>query len=70
MMSEKDPKEEKYMKENEETMQRPPAQKEGLQEPRTTGYRPIQIGIVIFVIIVIAIIIWGISSNMWGLFSN
>lgn len=68
-MSEKDPKEEKYMKENKKTMQRPPVEKEGIQEPRVTGYRPIQIGIVIFVIIVIAIIIWGISSNMWGLFS-
>ena len=68
-MSDKDPKEEKYMKENKETMQRPPVNKEGIEEPRVTGYRPLQIGLVIFIIIVIVVIIWGINSNMWGLFS-
>ena len=68
-MSDKDPKEKKYMRENKETMQRPPVNKEGIEEPRVTGYRPLQIGLVIFIIIVIVVIIWGINSNMWGLFS-
>ncbi|MGO1060790.1 hypothetical protein ACTL32_16885 [Planococcus sp. FY231025] len=67
-MSEKDPKEREYMEENKETMQRPPVQKEGLEEPRTKGYKPLQIGFVIFVIVVLIIVIFGINSNMWGLF--
>lgn len=64
----KDPKEREYMEENKETMQRPPVQKEGLEEPRTKGYKPVQIGIIIFVILVLIIVIIGISSDMWGLF--
>lgn len=67
-MDEKDPKEQKYVEENKETMQRPPVQKEGLEEPKTKGYRPMQIGFVIFVILVLIIIILGINSGMWGLF--
>ncbi|MDN7245009.1 hypothetical protein QWY16_16640 [Planococcus shenhongbingii] len=67
-MSEKDPKEKEYMKASKETLKHPPDKKEGLEEPRVTGYKPIQIGIVVFVIIVLIIIIIGISSNMWGLF--
>lgn len=67
-MTEKDPKEEKYARANKSEMQGPPAQKEGLEEPKVKGYKPIQIGIVIFVILVLIIIIFGISSDMWGLF--
>lgn len=67
-MDEKDRENEKYTEENKETMQRPPAQKEGLEEPRTKGYRPVQIGFVIFVILVLIIVIIGINSDMWGLF--
>lgn len=67
-MNEKDPKEREYMEENKETMQRPPVHKEGLEEPRTKGYKPLQIGFIIFVIVVLIIVIFGISSNMWGLF--
>jgi hypothetical protein len=68
-MSNNDPKEKKYMKASKESLKHPPDQKEGLEEPRTTGYRPLQIGFVIFVILVIIIVIIGINSNMWGLFN-
>lgn len=67
-MSDKD--EKKYVKENKNTMQRPPEEKEGLEEPRTVGYPAVKIGIVVFVIIIIIIIIIGISNGMYGLFDN
>lgn len=67
-MDDKNPNNEKFVEENKETMQRPPAQKEGLEEPRTKGYKPLQIGFVIFVILVLIIVVIGISSGMWGLF--
>lgn len=65
-----DKNEDKYMKENKKTMQQPPVEKEGLEEPRTVGYPAVKIGIVVFTIIVIIIIIIGISNGMYGLFDN
>ncbi|HSP23493.1 MAG TPA: hypothetical protein VLQ20_14310 [Planococcus sp. (in: firmicutes)] len=42
-------------------------QMEGLEEPKIKNYMPLQVGIVIFSIAILALIIFGISSNMWGL---
>ncbi|MBZ5200084.1 hypothetical protein HU147_02540 [Planomicrobium chinense] len=69
MSDNKEPKEKEYMKASKESLKHPPDQKEGLQEPRTTGYKPLQIGIVIFAILVIIVVIIGISNGMWGLFN-
>ncbi len=66
-MTKKDSNEEEYARENKDTMQTPPPRKEGLEEPKTKGFKPIQLGIAIFVILVLILIITGISSNMWGL---
>lgn len=66
-MTEKNSKEPEYERENKDTMQTPPPRKEGLEEPKTKSFKPIQIGIAIFVIIVLILIITGISSDMWGL---
>ncbi|MBT2569448.1 hypothetical protein [Planococcus sp. ISL-110] len=58
-----------YMKETEEqAKQRPPEEKEGLQEPKTTGYKPLQLGIIIFVILVLIIVGFGIGTDWFGLF--
>lgn len=66
-MTKKDSSEQEYMRENKETMQTPPQRKEGLEEPKKKGLKPVQLGIAIFVIIVLILIITGISSDMWGL---
>ncbi|HSI68243.1 MAG TPA: hypothetical protein VK947_12530 [Planococcus sp. (in: firmicutes)] len=63
------PKEREYMAENKKTMQRPPEHKEGIEEPRVTGYKPLQVGIVIFAVLVIILIILGLSFDMFGLFN-
>lgn len=70
-MSDKDPKERKdYMKESKDSMQRPPVEKEGLEEPRVSGLPKVKVGIVIFVVLVLIIVILGVSFDMFGLFSN
>ncbi|MDN7242008.1 hypothetical protein QWY14_09375 [Planococcus sp. N028] len=56
-----------YMKENKKTMQHPPQEKEGLEEPNVKEYNKVQGGIVAFVIVVIIIIIALISTDMFGL---
>ncbi|MGE6367924.1 hypothetical protein ACQKDB_02240 [Planococcus kocurii] len=57
----------KYMKETEEeAKQRPPEDKQGLQEPRVTGYKPLQLGIIIFVILVLILIGFGIGTDWFG----
>ena len=40
---------------------------EGLEEPKIKDYKPIQVGVVIFSIAILALIFFGISSDMWGL---
>ncbi|TWT27439.1 hypothetical protein [Planomicrobium sp. CPCC 101110] len=59
--------EQKYMKENKETMQPSPDHKEGIEEPNVKQYNKVQGGIVAFVILVIIIIIVLVSTDMFGL---
>lgn len=59
--------EQEYMKENKETMQQPPVEKEGLEEPKVKEYGKVQGGFVAFVILVIIIIILLVSTDMFGL---
>ncbi|WKA60253.1 hypothetical protein QWY16_09150 [Planococcus shenhongbingii] len=40
---------------------------EGLVEPKIKEYVPLEVGMVIFTIVVLALIFVGIFSNMWGL---
>jgi hypothetical protein len=65
-MAKKD-KEKDYMQENKKTMQQPPHQKDGIEEPNVKEYRKVQGGIVAFAILVIVIIIILISTDMFGL---
>ncbi|TWT06714.1 hypothetical protein FQV26_02570 [Planococcus sp. CPCC 101016] len=61
---------EDYMKETEEEAKsRPPEDKEGIQEPRTTGYKPLQLGIIIFVVLVLILVGVGIATDWFGVFS-
>ncbi|MTD31015.1 hypothetical protein [Planomicrobium sp. YIM 101495] len=57
----------KYMEANKETMERPPSEPEGLSEPRTKGYPPLQKGFIVFIVVVLIILVIGISTNMFGL---
>lgn len=60
---------EEYMKETEEEAKsHPPEEKEGIQEPRTTGYKPLQIGIIVFVVLVLIIVGFGIGTDWFGVF--
>lgn len=56
-----------YMRASKEDMNRPPAQKEGLEEPRVKEMNKIKVGVAIFVVIVLILLVWGISSDMFGL---
>ncbi|MDQ0428042.1 putative membrane protein YkgB [Planomicrobium stackebrandtii] len=59
-----------YMKETkEEAKNHPPEEKEGIQEPRTTGYKPLQLGIIIFVVLVLILVGFGIATDWFGVFS-
>ncbi|MBD8014766.1 hypothetical protein QL992_08185 [Microbacterium sp. APC 3898] len=59
-----------YMKETEEeAKRRPNEEKEGLQEPRTTGYKPLQLGIIIFVVLVLILVGFGIATDWFGIFN-
>ena len=40
---------------------------EGLVEPKIKEYVPLEVGMVIFTIAVLALVFVGIFSNMWGL---
>lgn len=61
---------EDYMKETEaEAKSRPPEDKEGIQEPRTTGYKPLQLGIIIFVVLALILVGFGIATDWFGVFS-
>lgn len=69
-MTEKDqkPKDtDKYMEENKNTMDRPPNDPEGITEPRTKSYRPVQRGFIIFIVLAVIVLIIGISTDMFGL---
>lgn len=69
-MSEKEPNEKKYMETNKKEMPNPPEQKEGIEEPRVKNFPKIQVGVAIFVVIILIIVIAGISYGMYGLFFN
>lgn len=56
-----------YMRENKDTMQRPPAQKEGLAEPRVKEMNKIKVGVAVFVVIVLIILVLGIAFDLFGL---
>lgn len=59
-----------YMKETKkEAENRPNQLKEGLQEPRTTGYKPLQLGIIIFVVLVLILVGFGIGTDWFGIFN-
>ena len=58
-----------YMKETEqEAKDQSNDQKEGIQEPRTTGYKPLQLGIIIFVVLVLILVGFGIGTDWFGIF--
>lgn len=59
--------EKKYMKENKDTMQRPPVEKDGIEEPNVKEYNKVKGGIVVFAVLVIVIIIILFSTDMFGL---
>lgn len=56
-----------YMRESTENMDRPPAKKEGLEEPRVKEMNKIKVGVFIFVIIVLIILAIGIGFDLFGL---
>ncbi|AIY06558.1 hypothetical protein Plano_2593 [Planococcus sp. PAMC 21323] len=60
--------EEEYMEATKaEAEQRPSDEKEGLQEPRVTGYKPLQLGMIIFVVIVLVIVGFGFGTDWFGI---
>ncbi|RNF40285.1 hypothetical protein [Planococcus salinus] len=69
-MSEKEPKEKKYMEAEKKDVPKPSGREEGIKEPRVKNFPKIQVGVAIFVVIVLIIVIIGISYGMYGLFFN
>lgn len=63
--------EQEYMKASkQEVEQKPPTTKEGLEEPKKTGYPPLQLGLIIFAIAVLVIVGFAIGFDWFGLFGN
>ncbi|MFC4713289.1 hypothetical protein [Planococcus dechangensis] len=64
--------EQEYMKTSEKELENrsPNAEKEGLEEPRTTGYKPLQLGMIIFAIAVLVIVGFAIGFDWFGLFGT
>ncbi|ANU14243.1 hypothetical protein B481_2606 [Planococcus halocryophilus Or1] len=61
--------EEEYMEATkEEAKHRSPEEKQGIQEPRVTGYKPLQLGMIIFVILVLVIVGFGFGTDWFGIF--
>ncbi|EGA89843.1 hypothetical protein GPDM_07330 [Planococcus donghaensis MPA1U2] len=61
--------EEEYMEATEEEAKhRSPEEKQGIQEPRVTGYKPLQVGMIVFVILVLVIVGFGFSTDWFGIF--
>lgn len=70
-MSEKEPKErDKYMKDKKENLDRPPAEKEGLEEPKVEGLPKVKVGFVVFIIIVLIILVILVSTGAFGIFPD
>lgn len=68
--NEKD-REQEYMKTSkQEVDHKTPAHKEGLEEPKKTGYPPLQLGLIIFAIAVLVIVGFAIGFDWFGLFGN
>ncbi|MGM0896284.1 MAG: hypothetical protein ACQEV0_00210 [Bacillota bacterium] len=69
--NEKD-REQEYMKTSEQELKhkQPGPEKEGLEEPKTTGYKPLQLGLIIFAIAVLVIVGFAIGFDWFGLFGN
>lgn len=64
--------EQEYMKTSEQELDRkqPMQEKEGLEEPRKTGYKPLQLGMIIFALAVLVIVGFAIGFDWFGLFGN
>lgn len=63
--------EQEYMKTSEQEMDhKPPVEKEGLEEPKKTGYPPLQLGLIVFAIAVLVIVGFAIGFDWFGLFGN
>ena len=63
--------EQEYMKTSEQELDhKPPVEKEGLEEPKKTGYPPLQLGLIVFAIAVLVIVGFAIGFDWFGLFGN
>ncbi|MBT2582684.1 hypothetical protein [Planococcus sp. ISL-109] len=65
-------KEQEYMKTSEQELEKkqPMPEKEGLEQPRKTGYKPLQLGMIIFAIAVLVIVGFAIGFDWFGLFGT
>ncbi len=50
-----------------EAKNRPNDQKQGIQEPRVKGYNPLQIGSVIFIVLILILVAFGIGTDWFGI---
>lgn len=62
--------EQEYMKTSGEELKNKPVDQKGLEEPRRTGYKPLQLGMIIFAIAVLVIVGFAIGFDWFGLFGN
>lgn len=61
--------EEEYMETTKDNAQhRAHEEKQGIQEPRVTGYKPLQTGMIVFVILVLVIVGFGFGTDWFGMF--
>ncbi len=51
----------------EEATHRPNDEKQGLQEPRVKSYNPLQVGFIVFVILVLILVGFGIGTDWFGI---
>lgn len=63
--------EQEYMKTSEQELDhKPPKEEQGLDKPKTTGYPPLQLGLIVFGIAVLVIVGFAIGFDWFGLFGN
>ncbi|WP_271853447.1 hypothetical protein [Planococcus maritimus] len=63
--------EQEYMKTSEQELNnKPHTEKKGLEEPKKTGYPPLQLGLIVFGIAVLVIVGFAIGFDWFGLFGN
>lgn len=63
--------EQEYMKTSEQELKnKPPTEEQGLEKPKTTGYPPLQLGLIVFGIAVLVIVGFAIGFDWFGLFGN